>query len=118
MTCPASQAGADSGRWTTFGACQARVPSWRPDGQALAFVATPHPYGYQVLFDPATWNARRTGALPHARSDAGAQRGHGADGPTIYVQARQSSIAERLYSISVREGALRQLTHGLAHHQA
>ena len=40
------------------GACQTAVPAWRADGQALAFAATPHPYGSHALYSLATWNLR------------------------------------------------------------
>lgn len=114
-----SVAGGPVQRVVPFGACQTKAPSWRPDSQALAFIATPLPYGYQVLFGLATWNLRG-GPVRYLTRDPMIVHGlvWAPDGQTIYAQARQASITEQLYAVSVQDGAVRQLTSGLAHHQA
>jgi dipeptidyl aminopeptidase/acylaminoacyl peptidase len=112
-------AGGPVRRVVPFGACQTKGSTWRPDGQALAFAATPHPYGYQVLFGLGVWNLRG-GAVRYLTHDPMLVHGlvWAPDGQTIYVQARQASITEHLYAVSLRDGMVRQLTSGLAHHQA
>ena len=105
------------------GACQTVQPVWRPDGQALAFAATPHPYGYNALYSLATWNLRGGMARYRTRDPMMLKpiipvAAWAPDSQTIYISARQASITEHLYAVSMRDGSLRQLTYGLANHKA
>lgn len=118
------------------GACQTNFPgapysdtassagAWRPDGRALAFAATPHPWGNYAVFGLATWHLRG-GAARYLTRDPMAVFGiaWAPDGQTVYVSARCGGSTEHLYAVSVgtgADGALpppRQLTFGGAHHQ-
>ena len=105
------------------GACQAAVPSWRPDRQALAFAATPHPYGYHALFSLATWNLRDAAVSYRTRDPfmlalGGNTPAWSPDGQTIYVAGYNGTITRQLYAISLQNGALTQLTHGSSNHSA
>ena len=105
------------------GACQATVPSWRPDRQALAFAATPHPYGFHALFSLATWNLRDASVRYRTRDPfmlalGGNTPAWSPDGQTIYVAGYNGTITRQLYAISLQNGALTQLTHGSSNHSA
>ncbi len=110
-------------RGMPVGACQAAVPTWHPDRQALAFAATPHPYGYHALYSLATWNLRDAAVRyrthdPFLLAPGGNAPAWSPDGQTIYVAGNDGTITRQLYAISLQNGALTQLTHGSSNHSA
>ena len=110
-------------RVTPVGACQATVPAWRPDRQTLAFAATPHPYGFHALFSLATWNLRDAAVRyrthdPFMLALGGNTPAWSPNGQTVYAAGYNGTITRQLYAISMRSGALTQLTHGSSHHSA
>ena len=105
------------------GACQVVVPAWRDDGQALAFAATPHPYGYHALYSLATWNVRDAAVRyrtqdPFTLPPSGVSPLWSPDGQTIYVAGNSGTITRQLYAVSLRNGAVTQLTHGIGNHNS
>ncbi|MYB77160.1 MAG: hypothetical protein F4X83_08700, partial [Chloroflexi bacterium] len=105
------------------GACQASLPFWRPDGEALAFAATPHPYGYHALYSLATWNLRDASLRYRTHDPFMLPRSGNApvwspDGKSIYVAGNNGNIARQLFAVSLQNGALTQLTHGTSNHSA
>ena len=105
------------------GACQAAVPAWRGDGQALAFAATPHPFGYHALYHLATWSQRDAAVRYRTRDPFMLQPGGpppvwSPDGQTIYVAGNNGTITRQLFAISLRNGAITQLTHGISNHSS
>ena len=110
-------------RVTPVGACQATVPAWHPEGHALAFAATPHPYGFHALFSLATWNLRDAAVRyrthdPFMLALGGNTPAWSPDGQTVYAASYNGTITRHLYAISLRSGVLTQLTHGSGHHSA
>lgn len=97
------------------GTTQTRNPAWHPNGKTLAFAATPHPFGYQSLFNMATWNIPFGAARYLTKDPMRVTQGvWSPDGQTLYVSAKKNGILPHLYSVSVKDGTLRQLTTGLA----
>ncbi len=104
------------------GACQTSRPAWRGDGQALAFAATPHPYGFNALFNLATWNLKDTSVRyrthePFTLLRGGSPPVWSSDGQTIYVSGNNGTITRHLFAVSLKDGAARALTHGLSNHK-
>lgn len=96
------------------GACQTAAPVWRPDGRALALLATPHPYGFQALYRLATWHVDGSAARYLTRDPlvvAGAA--WSPDGQRLYLSACDRGITQQLYALDVATGVLRRLTDGL-----
>lgn len=96
------------------GTCQTAAPVWRPDGRALALLATPHSYGFQALYRLATWHVDGSAARYLTRDPlvvAGAA--WSPDGQRLYFSARDCGITQQLYALDIATGALRRLTGGL-----
>jgi dipeptidyl aminopeptidase/acylaminoacyl peptidase len=115
-------AGGPLRRIVPTGACQTKFPAavgslsgssaglWRPDSGALAFTASPHPYGVYALFSLVTWDLAG-GIVRYLTRDPVLVFGAAwaPDGQTIYAAARNGGITEQLYAVSVADGALRRL---------
>ena len=104
------------------GACQTLRPAWRADGQALAFAATPHPYGTNALYNLATWNlcdasARYRTHDPFTLLRGGSPPVWSPDGQTIYVTGNNGTITRQLFAVSLKDGAVKALTHGNGNHK-
>ncbi|MEN9938773.1 MAG: hypothetical protein RLZZ387_5352 [Chloroflexota bacterium] len=96
------------------GSCQTSAPVWRPDGRALALLATPHPYGFQALYGLASWHVEGSATRYLTRDPlviAGAA--WSPDGKQLYLSARDRGITQQLYALDVTTGALRRLTDGV-----
>ena len=105
------------------GTCQMSLPAWRPDGEALAFAATPHPYGFHALNSLATWNLRDFAVRyrtqdPFLLLPGGNVPVWSHDGETIYVAGNNDTITRQLFAVSPRYGAITQLTHGAGNHSS
>ena len=103
------------------GACQASLPSWRADGEALAFAATPHPYGYHALYSLATWNLRDA-SVRYRTHDPFVLPARSAplwspDGQTIYQTGNHGAITRQLFAVSLADGAIKPLTEGISNHK-
>ncbi len=97
------------------GACQTKKPVWHPDGHAIAMVASPHPYGFQALFQLATWSTQG-GIARYLTHDPMLVEAAlwSLDGQTIYITARSEQITRQIYAVSVKDKTIHQLTAGLA----
>lgn len=105
------------------GTCETSLPAWRPDGEALAFTATPHPYGSHSLNSLATWNLRDAAVRYRTQDPFLLQPGGSApvwstDGDTIYVAGNSGTITRQLFAVSLRDATLTQLTQGSGHHSS
>ncbi len=103
------------------GACQASLPSWRADGEALAFAATPHPYGYHAFYSLATWN-RRDASLQYRTRDPFVLPARSAplwspDGQTIFITGNNGTITRQVYAVSLADGTVKPLTSGISNHK-
>lgn len=105
------------------GTCETSKPAWRPDGEALAFAATPHPYGSHSLHSLATWNLRDAAVRyrtqdPFLLLPGGNAPVWSPDRQTIYLTGNNGTITRQLYAVSLQSGATTQLTHGTGNHSS
>ena len=106
-------------RVVPVGSCQTRLPSWRPDGKVLAFLASPHAYGFQSLYGLAVWNVGG-GAVRYLWCDpvVASNCVWAPDARTIYLSGRCLGIASQIFSVDSITGRREQLTADLANHEA